>query len=150
MKKQHSCLGFAFVLQLLYQLVQIFVQTTIALEVVTSYKLLYLLESLIGGGSFIPGLDGIGLLNIFFLMFLFFTFLLSLFAYSSSPGVSKFYSFLSYALMVINIIKIGGLFIALRRSLHGSANETTLLLLAIMSLYFIIFNYLILCLIKPK
>ena len=68
MRKKHPCIGFMLFLQLLYHLILIFVQMTIALEVVISFRLLYLIEVSIGNGPFIPGLHGFGLLNIIYLV----------------------------------------------------------------------------------
>ena len=89
-------------LQLVYHFLQIFVQTTIALELVTSYKLLLLTENIIWGSSLIPWF---GLLSSLYFALLLVTLLLSLFAKSSSQNVTLIYSLLSYVLMVINAFK---------------------------------------------
>ena len=143
MSKNRPCLGCLFFLQLLYQLSQIFVQTTVALDLVTSYRFLLLSERILGVG---------GVLETSFLVLLVLTFLLSLFAKSRSPFISFVFDALSYALMVVRVFELSGVIIALHHTYNGwaSQKEDALLKLALISSFFLLFNSLILLLIKPR
>ena len=59
---------------------------------------------------------------------------------------------LSYALMVVRVIELSGVFIALHHFFEGweSQEEAVLLKLALISSVFLLFNSLILLLIKPR
>ena len=99
-----------------------------------------------------PLIPGFGLFTTFYFALLLASFLLALFAKSSNLRIGQFYQVLSYALMAVNVVKLSGLFFALHRSFRGSSSgdEDDLVIMGAMSLYFLLFNCLILCLIKPK
>ena len=164
MRKKHPCIGFMLFLQLVYSFLQIFVQTTIALSLVTTYKFLFLLEDRVVPGTLVPGLEGIGLLNVVFFTVALFVFILALLAKSRNKNIALVYEILSYVLMVLNVFKLAGIFLILHQAYQGEltsegtednngeamSHEGYLLVMAVISLYFFLINFLVLFLIKPR
>lgn len=152
MRKSRPCIGFMLFLQLIYHFFQIFVQTTIALEVITAYRFLFLIEKEIKEEGFVPGLEGFGLLNVIFFTLMIFTFLLALFGKSRNRNISIIYEILSWAFMLINIFKLAGIFFVLHRAYHGNleTNQEITFIMGTISLYFILINFIILFCIKPR
>ena len=106
-------------LQLLYHLLQIFVQTTIALDVITSYRFLFLFEQEIQEETLMPGLDGFGVLNVSFFTLMAVVFFISFCCSSRKQTVTTIYEIISYLLMIINIFKLAGIIIIIYQSFTG-------------------------------
>lgn len=92
-------------LQLIYYFLQIFVQTSVALDVLTFYIFLSPVD--FGPRELKKPRFGFAMLIFVFLSLL--TFFLSLCANSRKPIVSKTYTFLSYSFMILNFIKYVGI-----------------------------------------
>lgn len=93
------------------------------MDIITTYKFLLFVEEKMKDGTLIPGLGGIGLLNIIFIWLIIFVFVLALVAKSRHKNIVIIYEILSYCLMVINILKMVGIFMGLHLTLTNQASE---------------------------
>ena len=150
LRKEHRCLGFMLFLQLLYHLLQIFVQSSVALTIVTTHKFVYKIETAAIDHHSYP--EDVGVFNMIFFVLLIALFIVSLFGNSRNRFIGITYKFISYGLMYINALKYVGLFYAIHQAFKGDSSQEDDLLIAIafFSLYFVLFNFFILFLTRPR